>query len=75
MSPEQRNILTLASDVFIHKIRKWYMYLMHILSKTWRLLDGPEVHVDDDIFSYCLLLTIIIKFQQTTLPIFNRIKL
>ena len=51
------------------------MCLMHILSKTWRPLDGPEVHVDDDIFSYCLLLNIITMFQHTTLPIFNRIKL
>ena len=52
---------------------------MHSLSKNWRPLDGPldrpEVHVNEDSFNHCRLLTIISKLQRTTLPSFNRIRL
>ena len=75
ISSEQGSILTLTSYAFIHTIGKWYICLMHSLLKNWRLLDGPEVHVNDDNFSYYLLLTIICKFERMTLPSFNRFKL
>ena len=64
-----------APYVLTSKIRKLYICLMHILSKSWHPSDGPEVHVHKSSFSCCFLCKTNSMFKWTTLSSFNRINL
>ena len=74
-SSEQKSILTIVSCAFILKIHSSYVCLLHNLPKWWCCSSGPEVHIHEDSFSFYLLPIINSKFQWTTFPGFNLMKL